>query len=81
MIRVFPDGSVVKNHLIVQEMWVRSLGQADPLQKEMATHSSILTWDIPWTEDRVGYSPRGCKELDMTERLHSPSQMGYVLTR
>ena len=67
MIRVFPDGSVVKNHLIVQEMWVRSLGQADPLQKEMATHSSILTWEIPWTEDLVGYSPWDHKESDKTE--------------
>ena len=33
-----------------QEMWVRSLGQEDPLEKEMATHSSILTWKGPWTE-------------------------------
>ena len=34
----------------VQETWVQSLGQEDPLQKEMATHSSILAWEIPWTE-------------------------------
>ena len=34
-----------------QEMWVRSLGQEDPLEKEMATHSSILVWEIPWTEE------------------------------
>ena len=38
-------------HLSVQEMWIRSLGQEDPLEKEMATHSSILAWEIPWTED------------------------------
>ena len=35
----------------MQEMWVLSLGQEDPLEKEMATHSSILAWQIPWTED------------------------------
>ena len=35
----------------MQETWVQSLGQEDPLEKEMATHSSIPTWEIPWTED------------------------------
>jgi len=35
----------------MQEMWVRSLGQEDPLEEEMATHSSILAWEIPWTEE------------------------------
>ena len=35
----------------IQEMWVQSLGQEDPLEKEMATHSSILAWKIPWTEE------------------------------
>ena len=37
-----------------QEMQVRSLGQEDPLEKEMVTHSSILAWEIPWTEEPVG---------------------------
>ena len=37
-----------------QETWVRSLGQEDPLEKEMATHSSILAWEIPWTEEPGG---------------------------
>ena len=46
------------------ETWVRSLGWEDPLEKEMATHSSILAGSIPWTE---GYSPWGRKESDMTE--------------
>ena len=41
-------------HLPMQEMWVRSLGQEDPLEKEMATHSSILAWEIPWTEEPGG---------------------------
>ena len=47
----FPCGSqMVKNLLAIQETWVQSLGQKDPLEKEMATHSSILAWRIPWTE-------------------------------
>ena len=37
-----------------QEMWVRSLGQKDPLEEEMATHSSILGWRIPWTQEARG---------------------------
>ena len=37
----------------------------------MATHSSILAWEIPWTEEPGGYSPWGCKELDMTEQLNN----------
>ena len=40
-----------------QGMQVRSLGHEDPLEEEMATHSSILAWEIPWTEDTAGYSP------------------------
>ena len=51
----------------IQDSWVRSLGQEDPLEKGMATHCSILAWRIPWTEDLAGYSPWGHKELDMTE--------------
>ena len=48
-------------------MPVRSLSREDPLEKEMATHSSILSRKIPWTESLVGYSPQGYKESDMTE--------------
>ena len=44
----FAGGSLVKNPLAVQETWVRSLGREDPLEKETATHSSILVWEIPW---------------------------------
>ena len=47
-------GSVVKNLPAKQEIWVRSLGQEDPLEKEMATHSSILAWEITWTEEPGG---------------------------
>ena len=48
-------------------MRVRSLGREDLLEGGMATPSSILAWRIPRTEEPVGYSPRGCKELDTTE--------------
>ena len=43
----------------MQEMWVQSLGQEDPLEKEMATHSSILAWEILWTEEPAGLQPVG----------------------
>ena len=47
----------------MQETWVQSLGQEDPLEKKMATHSSILAWRIPWREEPGGlYRPWGCKE-------------------
>ena len=42
---------MVKNLLAMQETWVQSLCQKDPLEKEMATHASILAWEIPWTEE------------------------------
>ena len=51
----------------MQKPWVQSLGWEDPLEKEMATHSNMLAWEIPWTEEPGGYSPWGCKELDTTE--------------
>ena len=50
----------------MQETQVRSLGLEDPQEEEMATHSSIPTWEIPWTEELAGYSHQ---ELDMTEPL------------
>ena len=49
----------------VWETWVQSLGQKDPLEKEMATHSGVLAWRIPWTEELGGLQSTGCKE-----RLH-----------
>ena len=53
------------------EMEVRSLGWEYPLEKEMATHSSILAWEIPWTEEPGGLSPWVTKESDMTEQLNN----------
>jgi len=50
----------------MQETQVRSLGQEDPLEKEMATHSSIPAWKIPWTEEPSGLQPMGLQELDTT---------------
>ena len=49
--RGFPGGSGVKNPPAMQETWVQSLGQEDPLEKGMAAHSSILAQRIPWTEE------------------------------
>ena len=49
------------------ETWVRSLGQKDPLEKEMAAHSSVLAWRIPWTEELGGLQSTGRKESDTTD--------------
>ena len=54
----------------MQETWVRSLGWEDPLEKEMATHSSILVWRIPWLEEPGRLQSMGSQELDTTEQLH-----------
>ena len=63
----FLGGSVVKKLPVKQETWVQSLGQEDPLEKEMATHSCILAWKIPWTEEPVRlYSSWGHKESGTT---------------
>ena len=51
--RGFLGSSGVKNPTAMQETWLLSLGWEDPLEKEMATHSSILAWEIPWTEELV----------------------------
>ena len=51
----------------MQEMHVQSIGWEDPLEKEMATHSSILGWKIPWTEEHGRLQSMGRKESDMTE--------------
>ena len=56
----------VKNLTTMQETPVQSLGQEDPLEEEMATHSNILAWRIPWTEEPGGLQSMGHKELDMT---------------
>ena len=59
----------VKNLLAMWETWVQSLGWEDSLEEGIATHSSMLAWRIPWTEEPggAGYSPWGRKESDTTE--------------
>ena len=57
---------LVKNLPKMQETQILSLSQKNLLEKGMATHCSILSWEIPWTKDPAGYSPRGRKEPDMT---------------
>ena len=60
-IHILLGGSVVKNLPAIQDTQVQSLGQGDPLEEDMATHSSILAWRIPWTGEPC------CKKSDMTE--------------
>ena len=60
----FPSGSVVKNPPInAGDARVQSLGGEDPLEKEMATHSSILAWRIPWTEEPGGLQSMGSQRV------------------
>ena len=60
-------------------MQVQSLGFKDPLEKEMATHFSILTWKIPWTEE-PGYTPLGQEESDKTGQLNSTYNIDTSVT-
>ena len=60
----------VKNLPPMQETWVQFLGQEDPLEKQMAIHSSILAWKIPWTEELGGLHSMGSQESDMTQQLN-----------
>ena len=54
----------VKNLLVIQETWVGSLGQKDPLEKKMTTHSSILDWRIPWIEEPGGQQSMGSQRVE-----------------
>ena len=58
----------VKNLPAMHETWVQSMGQEAPLEKQMATHSSILAWRIPWTEEPGGLEAMGL-QIDVTEQL------------
>ena len=74
--RDVPNGPAVKNPPAVEmeEMRVRSLGQDDPLEEEMATHSSILAWEIPWTEKPGGLQFMGSQRIGhnwATEHTHT----------
>ena len=59
----FPVAQMVENLPAMQETWVRSLGLEDSLEKEMATHSSILAWRIPWTEGPGGLQSMGLQRV------------------
>ena len=54
---------MIKNLLAMREIQVQSLGQEDPLEKEITTHSSILAWEIPWTEEPGGLHSMGSQRV------------------
>ena len=56
-----------RNLRAMQETWIQPLGWEDPVEKGMATHSNVLVWRIPWTEEPGRLQFVGCKELDTTE--------------
>ena len=66
-------------HLPMEEMWVRSLGWEDPLEKEMATHSSILAWKIPWTEEPGGLQSMGFTKDSKVTLLNNNSQLHVMV--
>ena len=55
---------MVKNLLVMQDSWVQSLGREDPLERGMVTHSSILAWRMPWTEEPGGLQSTGSQLND-----------------
>ena len=59
----FSVAQMVKNPPVMQKTWVRSLDQVDPLEKEMATHSSVLAWRIPWPEESDGLESMGSQRV------------------
>ena len=71
----FLGSSVVKNPTAGAEMWIQSLCWEDPLEEEMATHSSILAWKIPWTEEPGGLQSMGSQRVghDLIIFLQKPS--------
>ena len=76
----FPSGSKVKYLPAMQEtqeMLVWTLGQKRPLEEEMATHSSILAWKIPWTEEPGELQSMGLKRVGTTEHIHIHTEHIY----
>ena len=70
---------MVRNLPVVQETWVQSLGQEDPLEKRMATHSSILAWRIPWTEEPGGLQFMGLQRVRHNWATNTLTNMECVL--
>ena len=60
---LFVVAQMVKNPPAIQEIWVQSLGREDPLEREMATYSSILAWELPWTEESGGLQSMGSQRV------------------
>ena len=73
-----PVAQMVKHLPTTWETWVRSLGWEDPLEKEMATHSSTLAWKIPWTEEPGRLQPTGSQRVGHAERLHFTFTYQYI---
>ena len=76
----FPSGSAVKNIPAIQETWVWSLDWENPPEKEMATHSSILAWKIPWTEEPGGLQPTGSKSCLATKQQQQSVLLIHVFS-
>ena len=75
--KCFPGGSDDKESACS----VGDLGWEDPLEEDIATHSSILAWRIPMERRLEGYTPWGCKELDMTEQLNTAQNNLLIIYR
>ena len=73
----FPGGAVVKKLPAVWETWVPSQGWEDPLEKQMATHSSTLAWEIPWMGNRQA-TVHGTTELDAAEHPLNKPAVGFI---
>ena len=69
---------MVKHLSTMRETRVRSLDQEDPLEKEMAIHSSTIAWKIPWTEESGRLQSWGHKELDTTERIYFNGKSQFI---
>ena len=72
--------TIYAGHITQEQTQVQSLGQDDPLEEETATHSSILAWKSPWTEEPSGLQSMGCYELDATEQLSTHARHRMILT-
>ena len=70
---------MVKNLSVMQETWVPSLGQEDPLEKGMATHFSILAWEIPWTEQPGGLQSMGLQRVGHDLMTKKQQTMNSIL--
>ena len=74
----FPGGSVVKNPPAMQETWVLSLGREDPLKGGMASHSSILAWRIPWTQEPGGLKSMALLRVGLSMTEHASTHILVV---